>query len=200
VTDLVCMRCGAALESKPAEAGEGQLRCSACDTVHAYAAAPTTRDLQPLSLGEPILGQWAGHWWRAELVEQTQASPERWRVRFVGWSDAFIQELERDHIHDLGGGAPLRQWKWVLAAVGVALLGAAAVLLANKGKLVSNGAAVVDVDTALRIGQAVEVEREGAWVAAEVVAVHDDGRVLVRYLDRGPMGDETVGRDRLRLP
>lgn len=193
------MRCGAPLEPEsPEDSSAGQLRCRQCETVHAYEAAPRSTSDRPLVIGEPILAKWGGRWWRAELIEALDG--ERWRVRYVGWSDEHGQELGRDRIHDLGGGAPVRWWKWVLAAVAVALLGAVALLLANKGNLVSSSATAVEADTVLEVGQAVEVKREGEWVAGEVLGVNDDGTVLVRYLDRGPMGDENVPRSRLRLP
>lgn len=194
------MRCGAPLEPEPGADGAtaGQLRCEQCGTPHAFEAAPRARSERPLTVGDPVLAEWAGRWWRAELIEAREA--DRWRVRFVGWSDEHAQELGRARIHDLGGGAPVRWWKWLLAAVAVALLGAVVVLLANKGNLVSSATTAVEADTVLEVGQAVEIEREGAWVAGEVLGVNDNGTVLVRYLDRGPMGDENVPRSRLRLP
>lgn len=193
------MRCGAALDVESSgDSSAGQLRCEQCGTVHAHEAAPRKSFERPLVVGDPVLAEWAGRWWRAELIEARDG--DRWQVRFIGWSDEHAQELGRDHIHDLGGGAPVRWWKWVLAAVAVALFGAVVVLLANKGNLVGSNATDVEADTVLEVGQAVEIEREGKWVAGEVLGVNDNGTVLVRYLDRGPMGDETVSRSRLRLP
>ena len=192
------MRCGASLEAERGDAGAGSLRCEQCETVHVYEAAPRSTNERPLTAGEPVLAEWAGRWWRAELLEQLAG--DRWRVRFLGWSDEHAQELGRERLHDLGGGAPVRWWKWILVAVALALLGAVGILLAKKGNLVGSNATAVEADTTLRVGQAVEIKREGAWVAGEVLGVNDNGTVLVRYLDRGPMGDENVPRSRLRLP
>ncbi len=204
MTDLICMRCGALLlPSQGAElvASSGQLTCEQCGTVHAHEAAPSSSSDRPLVAGEPVLAEWAGRWWRAELIEPVKDS---WQVRFVGWSDEHAQQLDRTQIHDLSGGAPVRRWKLVLALVGIAVLAGVGVLLANKGKLVSSDATAVEADTVLSVGQAVEVERGEVWMAAEVLAVNEDGTVLVRYLDhgleRGPIGDESVARARLRLP
>ena len=196
------MRCGATLPTeRGAEANSApELRCDACGTVHASERPPAAADDRPLDPREPVVAEWAGLWWRAELVEKLGDAPERWRVRYVGWSDEHAQELGRDRVQVYGGGAPVKRWKLVLAAVGVGLLGATAILLANKGKLVKSQATAVEIDTELKVGQAVEIERDGTWVAGEVLDVRDDGTVLVRYLDRGPMGDEPVARARLRLP
>jgi hypothetical protein len=177
---------------------EGGMRCEQCETVHAHEAAPSVASDRPLILGEPVLAQWAGRWWRAELLEQL--GDDRWRVRYVGWSDEHAQELGRDLIYDLGGGAPVRRWKLVLAAVGLALLCAVGILLANKGKLVESHGAAVEADTVLNVGTPIEIERDGVWVAGEVLGSNDNGTVLVRYLDRGPKGDENVPRSKLRLP
>ena len=199
--ELVCMRCGALLDTEPGAeavcAQAGQLRCGQCETVHVHEAAPTRRET-PLSAGEPVLAQWAGRWWRAELAEPVEG--DRWRVRFLGWSDEFTQELGPEQLGPVTGGAPIRRWTWVLVAVALAVLAGTGVLLANKGKLVASAATAVEADTVLGVGQAVEIEREGVWVAGEVVGVNENGTVLVRYLDRGAMGDENVVRARLRLP
>jgi hypothetical protein len=206
------MRCGASLEIDRATSSPGfperdnpsePLRCAACGAVHAHEATPRSlpTDARPLDPREPMIAEWGGLWWRAELIERLGDAPERWRVRFVGWPDELAQELGRDRVVELsGGGAPLKRWKWVLVGVGVAVIAATGVLLANKGQLVQTEATAVEPTTSLTVGQAIEIERDGTWVAGEVLDPRDDGTVLVRYLDRGPMGDEPVPRTRLRLP
>jgi hypothetical protein len=221
---LVCMRCGAPLEVPERDAAAesrarrgpikssepiAPLRCPACGAVHASEAPPRSLpqpdqpDLRPLDPREPVIAEWGGLWWRAELIEAIEplGAPELWRVRYLGWSDEFAQELGRDRVVELsGGGAPLKRWKWVLVGVGVAVIAATGVLLANKGQLVQTQTTAVEPTTPLSVGQAIEIERDGTWVAGEVLDVRDDGSVFVRYLDRGPIGDEPVPRTRLRLP
>lgn len=204
---LVCMRCGAGLlgsEVEPAVADE-PLRCEQCETVHAHETAPSAEDQHAHAVGDPILAEWGGRWWRAEILAQTSAEPERWQVRYLGWSDDFNRELGRDRVRDIAGGAPFRQWKLVLALVGLAVLGGAALLLANKGDLVSSEHTVpVLADTPLRIEQSIEVERDGVWMPAQILALNEDGSVRIRYmdsgLDSGTPADESVARARLRLP
>src|SRR5690554_856243 len=150
---LVCMRCGAELVSESVSGrdpavGAEPLRCEQCDTVHADEVAPAAEDQRPHAVGDPVLAEWGGRWWRAEILAQTSAAPERWRVRYLGWSGEFDRELGRDRVRDIAGGAPFRRWKLILAVVGLALLGAIAILLANKGNLVSSKAATpVEADT-----------------------------------------------------
>jgi len=196
------MRCGAGLGG---QASDEPLRCEQCGAVHAHERAPAGEDQHAHAVGDPVLAEWGGHWWRAEILAQTSEQPERWRVRYLGWSDDHARELGRDRVRDIAGGAPVRRWKLVLVFVGIALLGAVAVLLGNKGQLVgSESSTPVDVDTPLYSGQAVEVERDGAWAPAQVIAVGEGGSVTVRYIDSGleagTPADETVPRTRLRLP
>lgn len=201
---LVCMRCGAALDAGASERQE-PLTCAQCGAVHAHEQAPTAADQRAHAIGDPVLAEWGGRWWRAEILAPSTEQPERWRVRYLGWSDDHARELGHDRLRDIAGGAPLRRWKLILAFVGVGLLGAVAVLLANKGQLVGTEATrPVAADTALRPGQSVEVEREGVWTPAQILTVNEDGSVNVRYIDSGleagTPGDERVTREQLRLP
>ncbi len=144
-----------------------------------------------------MLAEWGGLWWQAEVRAQVDA--DRWRVHFIGWGPELDDCVERARIRALGRPAATQRSWLLIAAIVVALIGATGVLVLNSGPVDSGGTAV-EQGTVLSMGQSVEVEIDGRYHTASILAVNADGTVRVRFSGAVKREDETLARARLRLP
>ncbi len=56
----------------------------------------------PLYVGDPVLVNWGGSWWRAQIIDLEPHG--RVRIHYVGWEEAFDASVARDELQmDISG-------------------------------------------------------------------------------------------------
>lgn len=147
-----------------------------------------------------------------------EAQPDRWRIRYDGWSSRWDETVGPDRIRDRPSGhathvaAPTTVTRPARSAAGCWVAVVAAVLALGLGSAVMLRSTVrppttaeapagppVTATTPLVPGQRVTIAWGGRWWPGSVVAVHADGTVRIHYDGYGDGSDEDVTRDRLRL-
>ena len=153
---------------------------------------PVTADT-PLKPGDTLQAKWAGMWWPAEVVEVLERG--RVKIHYTGWDAQWDEAVPRSRLRLGGPGA--RPAPRALAPPVASPLPPGPVWMTPLDRLL-RGLPVTD-DTPLEPGDAVVAEWLGVWWPAEVVALRDDGQVLIRYPGWGDAWDEVVPRGRLAL-
>lgn len=203
---LTCSNCTAPLDAD--DDGDGVIRCAYCGRAHRFANPPPPPSVHKHPKGSPVVVEWSGRWWDAHVIDQV--GPDRWHIRYDGWSEKWNEVVGPDRIRDRATArarsypraTATRNGALVVLAVFALVVGltVAAILALGSRATSRPTGSVATTESALAPGQAVEVYWQGRWFPADVVAVHADGRVRVHYTGYADSWDEDVTRDRVRVP
>lgn len=124
----------------------------------------------PIAVGQPVQIEWNGSWFPGLVL--AVHSDGRVRVHYGGWADSYDEDVPRDRLRVLAGGT---------------------VTVEPRGD-------VATAESELSVGQPVQVDWNGSWYAATVLALTADGGVRIHYEGWADSFDEDVPRSRIRAP
>lgn len=123
-----------------------------------------------LVFGQPVQIEWNGSWFTGAVLAVHDDG--RVRVHYGGWADSYDEDVPRDRLRVLAGGTTT---------------------VAPRGE-------VATAETELSVGQPVQVDWNGSWYAATVLALTEGGEVRIHYEGWADSYDEDVPRSRIRAP
>lgn len=143
-------------------------------------------DRQP-QIGDNLFVEWNSDWYAGEVMALNNDGTVH--IHYTGWSEEFDEMVPLTRLSQVRPTAAQRSLPNI--APGPVYWDSLDRFLLGTP---------VTAGTRLRAGDALHVEWQGSWWAAEVIVTNSDGSVTIHYTGWDKTWDETVSRQRLQLP